>query len=159
MRVTVSNDGEIYICFENLDKSSDKKIPYNIHSCSELIKIINKLDDKTTLTHGKKDEYIQDCELIGKSIDNFTTFLNKINTTVEEMNNANNLSKQLVLIKEIIHQTKTNINIKGGKKHRRSKRILHKNKRSKKLQQKKYKRREDTYSLEVTYLLKNYRNV
>ena len=59
---------------KNLDKSSDKKIPYNIHSCSELIKIINKLDDKTTLTHGKKDEYIQDCELIGKSIDNFTTF-------------------------------------------------------------------------------------
>lgn len=136
MRVTVNDDGEFSICFDNIDKSSDTL--YNKHLCGDLIKIINKIDDKTTLTPADKESYTLACDKIGDSIDMLTKFLNKIDKMNKDMKNDNDLSKQIVLLKELFHEEvastlDNNNNMLGGKKKRHSKRILQKKRKSKKI--------------------------
>lgn len=137
MRVTVNDDGEFFICFENIDKSSNTL--YNKHLCGDLIKIINKIDDKSTLTPANKEDYTRDCKLIGDSIDMFSQFLSKVETLNKDMKNAGDLSKQIILLKELfqteIGASALGSTMKGGRKRRRklSKRILQKKRKSKKI--------------------------
>ena len=142
MRVTVNGDNdkaEFFICFENI-KSNNTTL-YNKHLCSDLIKIINKIDEKTTLTPADKEDYTRDCKLIGDSIDMFLKFLSKVETHNKNMKNAgDDLSKQIILLKELFQKeiglpSASGITMKGGRKRRGklSKRILQKKKKSKKI--------------------------
>ncbi len=146
MRVTVSNDGGFSICFEDIDKSSGT--PYYKHSCDKLINIINKNDNNTTPPECKENktddtsphacreldkEY---CELAGDSINGLIHFLDKIEKMNIGVKTAYDLSKQIILLKEIIqyHEDGMKENQIGGRgKRKLSKKILQKKRKSKKL--------------------------